>query len=221
MATQQVIKTTFQFRRGLSEAWTRNNPTLAAGEPGFELDTYRLKIGDGTTPWNELAYFGAVGVLRRDNLYNYDPNYVPLNGEVLLVDAPGVGLRIKIGDGSSTFASLPYEDFGNSVAQAAYYHNGKLYTDDTYTTEITPVVGVIYIDRATSRIYTTDGEALGGIEDSLPNASAEVAGLVKLYDTTGDNIDGSMTQRAITEAVNERIKASVQSEEEILILSTN
>ena len=68
MATQQVIKTTFQFRRGLSEAWTRNNPTLAAGEPGFELDTYRLKIGDGTTPWNELAYFGAAGVLRRQSL---------------------------------------------------------------------------------------------------------------------------------------------------------
>ena len=56
MATQ-IIKTTFQLRRGLKDIWTKNNPVLAYGEPGFEKDTYRLKIGDGKTPWNELRYF--------------------------------------------------------------------------------------------------------------------------------------------------------------------
>lgn len=55
MATQiQVIKTTFQFKRGLSSAWSKNNPVLAAGEPGFETDTGKLKIGNGTTAWNDL-----------------------------------------------------------------------------------------------------------------------------------------------------------------------
>lgn len=103
-----VIKTTFKLRRGLSAAWTRNNPTLAAGEPGFELDTYRLKIGDGSTPWQELAYFNGTGVLRRDSAYNYDSDYIPLKGEVLLVDVPGAGLCVKIGDGTSTFSELSY-----------------------------------------------------------------------------------------------------------------
>jgi hypothetical protein len=50
MATQ-VLRTIFQLKRGLSEAWDRNNPILAPGEPGWTLDTHILKIGDGTTPW--------------------------------------------------------------------------------------------------------------------------------------------------------------------------
>ena len=54
-----ILNTIFQFRRGLSEVWSRNNPILRAGEPGFELDTGKLKIGDGTTEWNKLNYFGG------------------------------------------------------------------------------------------------------------------------------------------------------------------
>ena len=51
-----VITTTFQFKRGLSVAWTSANPMLAAGEPGFEIDTGKLKIGNGSTYWNDLDY---------------------------------------------------------------------------------------------------------------------------------------------------------------------
>ena len=62
-----VIKTVFQFRRGLAATWTSKNPILAYGEPGFEKDTYRLKIGDGETPWNSLPYFGGSGTVIADN----------------------------------------------------------------------------------------------------------------------------------------------------------
>ena len=66
-----VIKTTFQFRRGLAATWTSKNPILAYGEPGFEKDTYRLKIGDGVTAWNDLAYFaGGGGTGDYDDLTN-------------------------------------------------------------------------------------------------------------------------------------------------------
>lgn len=54
MATE-VISTTFQLKRGLANAWERNNPILAPGEPGWTLDTHVLKIGDGITRWNELS----------------------------------------------------------------------------------------------------------------------------------------------------------------------
>lgn len=47
---------TIQLRRGSSAAWKRLNPVLSVGEPGFEKDTNKLKIGDGFTPWNELPY---------------------------------------------------------------------------------------------------------------------------------------------------------------------
>ena len=57
MAT--VIKTTFQLKRASEARWKELNLILAAGEPGFELDTGRLKIGNGQTPWKELDYIGG------------------------------------------------------------------------------------------------------------------------------------------------------------------
>ena len=54
-----------QLRRDISSVWTSRNPILALGEPGFETDTHKLKIGDGTTAWNSLDYvsdgFSGVG----------------------------------------------------------------------------------------------------------------------------------------------------------------
>lgn len=48
-----------QIRRGSASGWTTANPTLAAGEWGFETDTGKYKIGDGTTAWTSLAYKGT------------------------------------------------------------------------------------------------------------------------------------------------------------------
>lgn len=50
-----------QIRRGTAAAWTSANPVLLAGEEGFETDTRKLKIGDGSTAWNSLAY-GIAGI---------------------------------------------------------------------------------------------------------------------------------------------------------------
>ena len=45
-----------QLRRDLAANWTGTNPVLAQGEPGVELDTKKMKVGDGVTAWNDLAY---------------------------------------------------------------------------------------------------------------------------------------------------------------------
>lgn len=46
-----------QLRRDTAGLWTSINPVLAAGEPGLESDTGRIKYGDGTTAWIALGYF--------------------------------------------------------------------------------------------------------------------------------------------------------------------
>lgn len=51
----------FQHRRDTASVWSLNNPTLASGELGLETDTSLFKIGNGTTPWNSLAYGGLKG----------------------------------------------------------------------------------------------------------------------------------------------------------------
>ncbi len=45
-----------QVRRDSAADWTSNDPTLAAGEIGFESDTGLFKIGDGSTAWTSLLY---------------------------------------------------------------------------------------------------------------------------------------------------------------------
>ncbi len=43
-------------RRDSAANWTANNPTLLAGELGYESDTGKWKVGDGSTAWTSLAY---------------------------------------------------------------------------------------------------------------------------------------------------------------------
>ena len=60
-----------QQRRGTAAQWTSANPTLAAGEIGYETDTGKFKIGNGSSQWSALNYYvdanaildGAPGVL--------------------------------------------------------------------------------------------------------------------------------------------------------------
>jgi hypothetical protein len=45
-----------QQRRDTAANWTSTNPTLAAGEMGIETDTYKFKVGNGSTAWATLPY---------------------------------------------------------------------------------------------------------------------------------------------------------------------
>jgi hypothetical protein len=59
------VVTQIQIRRGTAAQWTSSNPTLASGEQGFETDTNKMKIGNGSTAWNSLSYAitGALGTV--------------------------------------------------------------------------------------------------------------------------------------------------------------
>ena len=49
-----------QYRRGTAAEWTAANPTLAVGEPGYETDTGKFKVGTGSGAWTALAYSSGV-----------------------------------------------------------------------------------------------------------------------------------------------------------------
>jgi hypothetical protein len=53
------VQTQMQVRRGTASSWTSTNPTLAAGELGFETDTGKFKIGNGSSTWTGLSYAGG------------------------------------------------------------------------------------------------------------------------------------------------------------------
>ena len=62
------ILTTFQLKRGTAARWLEVNPVLKQGEPGFEYDTGKLKIGDGFTPWLALPYINDVNVSGQEEM---------------------------------------------------------------------------------------------------------------------------------------------------------
>lgn len=48
---------TIKFRRGTAAEWTSENPILAEGELGYETDTGKYKIGNGTHYWSTRPYY--------------------------------------------------------------------------------------------------------------------------------------------------------------------
>ena len=47
-----------QLKRGTARAFRKTNPILLEGQPAFEIDSNRLKIGDGKKCYNDLPYIG-------------------------------------------------------------------------------------------------------------------------------------------------------------------
>jgi hypothetical protein len=61
------MTTRIKLRRDTATNWTQNNPVLADGEPGLEVDTGRVKYGNGTTTWTQLSYGGGAAASLTDN----------------------------------------------------------------------------------------------------------------------------------------------------------
>ena len=61
-----------QLRHDTSANWIAANPTLAIGEFGYETNTGKSKMGDGTTAWLTLPYYGigATGSTGSAGIYS-------------------------------------------------------------------------------------------------------------------------------------------------------
>ena len=63
------MKSKFYFKRGKAASWAEQNILLGPGEPGFELDTGKLKVGNGVDKWNDLPYINADPVEVENGAY--------------------------------------------------------------------------------------------------------------------------------------------------------
>ena len=167
----------------------------------------------------------TIIALRRDTEANYAKYpYIPKKGEVAFVDTANKGLRAKVGDGTTTFANLPYQDEElreeiEHIVDRGYFLNGKFFTDSTYTVEMVKSVNRLYIDNNSKVIYTYDSGVFTSVNDTLPTASENQAGIAKLYKTKGTAEDGSMTQKAISENLNTKFEVSVDEDSESAVFT--
>lgn len=113
-------------RRGSDDDWTTSNPVLAASELGYVTtgtNAGKFKIGDGTTPWNLLAFYASgggessgVAAMPAGSIQPWPSNTIPegwllCNGQAVSRTTYSdlfavIGTSYGIGDNSTTF-NLP------------------------------------------------------------------------------------------------------------------
>lgn len=49
-----------QFKRGSTKSWRGTKTNLAPGQPGYDKDKHKIKIGDGKTSWAKLPYASGL-----------------------------------------------------------------------------------------------------------------------------------------------------------------
>lgn len=95
MAT--VYKVAFRLRRGTLTEWETKNPILGSGEPGFVIDKFKLKIGNGTTAWNDLPYTADFDIVHPIYSIIKDPTSSDYSAIYHLTkDGKNVGAAINI-----------------------------------------------------------------------------------------------------------------------------
>lgn len=201
-----------QLRRDTAANWTSVNPTLGQGEYGYETDTKKHKIGDGTTTWASLAY--ASGLIASNNLSdvaNAATALANIGGQPIATvvssnttaaidgvyhvtasatftdpsPTEGKGYTVFVRNGTATIGGTPYATAGTIIKRV--YHSGAwasyfLQVDGTYEYKIDTAIALT--DAAT--IDITDAH------HTLTTASSRT--FTKSY--TGDSVKMAITLNA-------------------------
>lgn len=150
--------------------------------------------------------------LRYDQDYNYQRvgnTFVPAKGEVCLVNTSNSGLRALVGDGQKTYNQLDYVDY---IFFKGYFDGKAFWKEEEFVNEFEKNINKIYIAlNSNNDLYIYNGESYEKLYN-LPYANSKTAGVVKLYDEVGNNTDGSMTQKAITEELEKKVETSIEGE---------
>jgi hypothetical protein len=90
-----------EIRRDTSTNWNSVNPILLQGELGLELNTNKLKIGDGILHWNALPYFGEYSG-DFGNITTSTGSVINISGGAGSVLGAGVSISINVASGTVT-----------------------------------------------------------------------------------------------------------------------
>jgi hypothetical protein len=223
-----------QQRRGTAAQWISLNdgdgPILGAGEIGFESDTGKFKIGDGTNHWIDLDYFVDSSDLGT-SLDGYIPtSLLGANDGVAQLNSSGKLVSTQIpnvdeitqdaidsalvgGDG----ITKTYSDVGNTItidvditaSGGLKIDTGKLTVDPLVTqlrvANVTDTE-IGYLDGVTSSIQTQ----LGNKQDKVTDVSdTEIGYLNGVTSSIQTQLDNKLASADLTEAAQDAVNTAI------------
>ena len=110
------VQTQILTRRGTAASWTSTNPTLGAGEIGYETDTGNFKIGTGAAAWASLPYNlnGGVSTSGGSTITVASGTTVPLT-----IQNNGTGNSFRVNDAASDTSPFVIDAAGSVGIGAA------------------------------------------------------------------------------------------------------
>lgn len=147
-----------QIRRDTAANWTSADPTLALGEIGYETDTYKFKVGDGSTTWTSLAYITLDGNAIHDNVAN---EITAITLKASPVDADE--LIIEDSDAGYVKKSITLGSIGGGIGMEQISYTGNATIDHDIATIFTTVHFMVFVRNA----YATLGNVYYGVPPNL------------------------------------------------------
>jgi hypothetical protein len=151
------MATRMQQRRGTAAQWTAANPILAAGEIGFETDTSKFKMGNGSSAWSALTYFANAAELAA--IIDSAPEALNTLNE----------LAAALGDDPAFFTNI-----AESISDNIDSHN--------VTTNVHGIANTSLL-ATTANVATAKGEAETFATTAVTNHSNDTTGVHGIDDT--------------------------------------
>ena len=173
------VSTKLQVRRDTAANWTSTNPTLASGEIGFETDTLKFKIGDGSTAWASLGY--QAGAFNGGTITNtlVVSNTVGVNTSGTFISTITTGTAPFTVSSTTRVANLNVATSGTTSNVLGGATGGVLYQSATNTTTFLAA-------PATNNSFLTYNTTTGAPEwDTPPLAMATIMGYTSRATSAG------------------------------------
>lgn len=167
-----------------STQWVTNNPVLANGDEGIETDTNRVKIGNGTTDWNDLPYVSSGLWLGSTTPIDTYPTSV-FDVETIVLSTPLTGLTTPNTAVSAT----------DTVLTAIGELQGQISAISTTSPHISTIIntGTLTLPTATDTLVgraTTDtltNKTMDGGNNTFSNIPKSAVGLANVANVDTSN----------------------------------
>lgn len=200
---QNIIDTKIREAYDTEANWIKYNPVLLSGQLAYSSDKYgKYKIGNGASRWSQLQYatLGWGDITEKPSTFSPSTHTHPVSQVTGLTPS-------AIGAAPASHTHTLVERA--ALADKATYINDVSdnrpisisYVDETSTSTRFPVWGDrnTMVSMSPENLRTSINAAK--TDHTHPTGNATTLGLTKLYTETGTAIDGTITQKGVTEAI--------------------